>query len=408
MLYSMMHKALYDIERNKVMNKQGRVCLVRGMAVMMAIALIGAILSVKGMTAEASGIRLTKSSLSLKVGQSRQLKVKGTKKKVTWSVSNGKIVKVTKKGKVTAKKAGTAKVYAKVKGKKLICRVKVVSKPKKTVKPVSSAIPTLSPTGTPTISTEPSVAPEKTDIPGKTENPQATTVPDYMQDALAVIKVGETKITTSAGIRITYTACQKLLIIQMENTTKNAKSVSLETDLIDSKGNLLCGQSILYPESISHLSAGQVYYTYAQCTDCCDMEAYVIKKLQVRQSYSTEVDCLANIKVTSESGVIEKNAGITELIYEYTGKDISKLYGKSVHIYGAVVYYDAEDNMVDFFNVRETIKLSKENNKTVGRVFSLDDSIDHYKVILSGAEYSSDDYSYDGDEEAALHARTAT
>lgn len=96
------------------------------------------------------------------------------------------------------------------------------------------------------------------------------------------------------------------------------------------------------------------------------------------------------------------------MIYEYTGKDISKLYGKSVHIYGAVVYYDAEDNMVDFFNVRETIKLSKENNKTVGRVFSLDDSIDHYKVILSGAEYSSDDYSYDGDEEAALHARTAT
>lgn len=373
------------------MNKQGRVCL----AVVMAIVLIGAMLLEKGMTAEASRIRLTKSSLTLKVGQSRQLKVKGTKKKVKWSVSNGKIVKVTKKGKVTAKKAGAAKIYAKVKGKKLTCRVKVttVSKPKKTMEPSSSVIPTRSPT-------EPSVVPEETDIPEQTENPQATTIPDYAQGALEVIKVGETKTATSAGIRITYTACQKLLIIQMENTTKSAKSVSVETDLIASNGKRLSGQSIFYPEAISHLSAGQVYYTYAQCTDCCDVVEYVIQKLQVRQAYSTEVDCLANIKVVSEAGVIEKNAGITELTYEYTGKDISKLHGKSVHVYGTVVYYDAEDNIVDFFNVRETIKLSNGNNKTVGRVFSLDGSTDHYEVILSGAEYSGTDYSYDGGEVA--------
>lgn len=376
------------------MKKQGRACLVRGMAAAMTIVLIVGMLLVKEMTAEASGIRLTKTSFSMKVGQSRQLKVKGTKQKVKWSVSNGKIVKVTKKGKVTAKKAGTAKVYAKVKGKKLTCRVKVtaVSKPNKTVKPSSSA--------TPIFPTDQGIATPISAASQQTENPASTIAPDYKQGALEVIKVGETKTATSAGIRITYTACQKLLIIQMENTTKNAKFVSMETDLIDSKGNRLSGSSIFYPEAISHLSAGQVYYTYAQCTDCCDVTEYVIQKLQVGQADSTEIDCLANIKVTSGSGVIEKNAGITELTYEYTGKDISKLYGKSVHVYGTVVYYDAEDNIVDFFNVRETIKLSNRNNKTIGRVFSLDDSTDHYEVILSGAEYSGDEYSYDGGEVA--------
>lgn len=107
------------------MKKQGRTLLAMTMTVAMATATISSMLPANGITAQAASVRLSKTSLSMKVGQSKQLKVKGTKKTVKWSVSNGKILKVTKQGKVTAKKAGSAKVYAKVSKKRLTCKVKV-------------------------------------------------------------------------------------------------------------------------------------------------------------------------------------------------------------------------------------------------------------------------------------------
>ena len=82
---------------------------------------------------------------------------------------------------------------------------------------------------------------------------------------------------------------------------------------------------------------------------------------------TTEVDCLSDIKVTSEEEMKDgKYTGITELTYEYIGNNASKINGKSVHVYGSVVYYNVDDYIVDFFNIRETIKISGENNKTTG------------------------------------------
>ncbi|MBR1873309.1 MAG: haloacid dehalogenase-like hydrolase [Eubacterium sp.] len=78
-------------------------------------------------TATMAGIRLNKTSVKLEVGKSVTLKVKGTKKKVTWTSSKPKIAKVNKSGKVTAKKAGSAVIKAKVAKKTLKCKVKVTS-----------------------------------------------------------------------------------------------------------------------------------------------------------------------------------------------------------------------------------------------------------------------------------------
>ena len=61
------------------------------------------------------------------VGRSVQLKVTGTKKIVTWSSSNKKIVKVSKKGNIRGIKKGTATITAKVGTKKLSCKVKVTT-----------------------------------------------------------------------------------------------------------------------------------------------------------------------------------------------------------------------------------------------------------------------------------------
>ena len=64
------------------------------------------------------------------------LKMKATKKKVTWSTSKKSVATVSKKGVVTAKKAGTATITAKVGGKSYKCKVTV----KKRIKPAKTAI----------------------------------------------------------------------------------------------------------------------------------------------------------------------------------------------------------------------------------------------------------------------------
>lgn len=116
------------------------------------------------MTAETSvtnaAHRLNKSKLSLKVGKSYKLKVRGKKQNVTWRSSKKKIATVSKKGKVTAKKAGTATITAKIGKKRLRCRV-TVTKPVATPKPTVTSKPTSIPKQT--NAPKPSSAPAGTD-----------------------------------------------------------------------------------------------------------------------------------------------------------------------------------------------------------------------------------------------------
>ena len=108
---------------------------------------------------------LNKTSLSLKVGQTKKLTVKNkpAKAKLKWSTSNKKVATV-KNGKVKAVKKGSAKITCKVtyknKGKKvtkkLTAKVKVTAKKAAaTATPASSAVVS----GAPAPSTAPSTAP---------------------------------------------------------------------------------------------------------------------------------------------------------------------------------------------------------------------------------------------------------
>lgn len=75
-----------------------------------------------------AAVKLSKKSMTLTVGQSKTLKLKGTKKKVKWSSNKKSVATVSSKGKVTAKKAGTAKITAKVGKKKYTCKITVKNK----------------------------------------------------------------------------------------------------------------------------------------------------------------------------------------------------------------------------------------------------------------------------------------
>ena len=71
-------------------------------AFLLAIALIIGMLPNGTVAYAAKKGKLNKKTVTLQVGSKTKLKVKNTKKKVTWKSSNKKIAKVDKKGKVTA------------------------------------------------------------------------------------------------------------------------------------------------------------------------------------------------------------------------------------------------------------------------------------------------------------------
>ena len=74
----------------------------------------------------AQTVGLSRTSVTLEVGQSASLKLKGTSGgKITWSMSDKKVAKYSK-GKVTGVSEGTAYIYAKYNGKKYKCKVTVV------------------------------------------------------------------------------------------------------------------------------------------------------------------------------------------------------------------------------------------------------------------------------------------
>lgn len=110
----------------------------RIIAFLLAVSLVLGFTPATTVTYAAKKMALNKKKITLQIGSSTTLKVKNTKKKVTWKSSNKKVAKVSKKGKVTALKKGTAKITAKVSGKKFTCNVNVVKKKKNTTQAVKT------------------------------------------------------------------------------------------------------------------------------------------------------------------------------------------------------------------------------------------------------------------------------
>lgn len=69
--------------------------------------------------------KINKKKVTLKVGQTLQLKVTGTKGKVKWTSSKKSVATVSSKGRVKAKKKGSATITAKIGKKKYTCKVTV-------------------------------------------------------------------------------------------------------------------------------------------------------------------------------------------------------------------------------------------------------------------------------------------
>lgn len=114
------------------------------------------VLSEKRMMAK-SKIYLNRKKVTVTVRKTVKLKIKGTKKKVTWKSLKRKIATVSQKGVVKGCHAGKTSITAKVAGKKFVCRVTVKPKKKKTgiEKPTSTPAETPIPTPIDTSKPEP-------------------------------------------------------------------------------------------------------------------------------------------------------------------------------------------------------------------------------------------------------------
>jgi len=91
-----------------------------------------------GNSAVAKGIRLSKKSITLYVGKTRTIKLKGTRKKPKWRSSKKSVATVTSKGKIKAKKKGKAVIIAKLGKKSYKCKVTVKVRPSTSKKPAST------------------------------------------------------------------------------------------------------------------------------------------------------------------------------------------------------------------------------------------------------------------------------
>ena len=76
-------------------------------------------------TKASAKIKLNKKNVTIYVGNTMQLKLTGTKKKVKWLSNKKKIAKVTKNGKIKGVKAGKAIITAEIDKKKYTCKVTV-------------------------------------------------------------------------------------------------------------------------------------------------------------------------------------------------------------------------------------------------------------------------------------------
>lgn len=178
---------------------------------LMCLALSGLLLTTAVSTPSfaAKSVKLNKTSISLYVKGTKQLKLKNYKKKVTWKSSNKKIATVTSKGLVKAIKKGKTVIIAKTaNGKKYRCKVTVLGAKKPVVTSTPKVTPSITPiaTGTPLPastsndcpSISPSATPEISATPVVTTEPAVTATPIATTPAITATPIP----ATSSAVKV--------------------------------------------------------------------------------------------------------------------------------------------------------------------------------------------------------------
>lgn len=191
----------------------------------------------------------------------------------------------------------------------------------------------------PTDKPVPTAGVKPTTKPTPTASVKPTETPDVEQTE---VEVEDTKTATVDDVKFTYIAYDYELIVKMENTTEDSKSVSMTMDILDSDGD----------------------------------------SLEVEDSVGNSGDCIEDISVTPAKG---KDMERNEWTFEYKG-ELSKVEGKTVCVKGAVVYYNSDNKIIGTRGLSENVKFSSEHTTGTFDISNPMTEADYYEVVLCGGE----------------------
>lgn len=240
--------------------------------------------------------KLSAKAITMVKGQTKQIKLKGISKRPTWSCSNKKIVKVSRKGKysakITAKKKGTAYIYAKINKKKYKCKIKVEVPSINRQKVVLDEGKTF----------QLKIKKTKQKITYESVNPSIATV--NATGLVTAISAGNTTITATLACGMQYSC--SITVQAIANGEPSAETASVDA-----------GE---YSIGVKHTGDG-TYYSGGYVGGCCNLDAiasnyYVaaINKIDYRAGHLAG----AYLKVTGPNGTV--NVLVTDTLADGEGK----------------------------------------------------------------------------------------
>lgn len=305
-----------------------------------------------------AAVKINKKSLSIKVGKTYKLKVKGTKKKVKWSSSNKKVVTVSSKGVVKGKKAGKATVTAKVGKKKYKCKVKVTAVKKTTSSNQTPAQPTPTPVPAPT--------------PVPTQAP--SNVDTVSTDALAAgCSVKVEKLSFSGDLLFTVTNTNKQMVqsIKINYVVKDSQGKALSTDFF----------------TLDAIGAGQSKQC-AMSLSTEDREKVDVSKTEVSKTVSNDgilkyEDTSANISVSTET------TEDGDIVYTMKNNGTKDAYGE-INFY----FYDADKKLIHVNTERLLLSANETKMETSYLPYVYNEEDDRVEMAYDKMETKVQAYTY--------------
>lgn len=291
-------------------------------------------------TKAASNIRLNKTSLSLVIGQTYKLKLRGTSTKPKWKTSKKKIATVSSAGKIKAKKVGKATITATLGNKKYKCKLKVMAyataTPKVKTTPIVTAVPTIEPTvAPPTVAPTPvpTAAPSRYATDVQIQNVSGASIGSF-SSYLTYVSIADNKRTIN-GNNANVTSMQGMCVDAQENkaycvkvTNDNADTnravitcIDLDTrntiDMINANTGDTSFTTVYHANDMEVVHIGQEKYLYI-VTQVDDVEF----QMEIYQIVAdSQLALFKQCYITLEDGSYLTVAGIALLGFDETNNN---------------------------------------------------------------------------------------
>lgn len=373
----------------------------QGITALLSLSLVVASAIPASQASAAKKIKLNKSKLTLKVGETYTLKLKNNKAKIKWSSSKKKIATVSAKGKVKAKKPGTTAITATAKGKKYKCKVTVKKASNKTTSntpmptnktnnntvnpPVQTNIPSaVPPTPIPTPIPTPNNPDQSETPPNKTESPDPSgTPPDETESPDDPTPTPTKEPIELDPLAQNITLESKLLSNHVMITVTNRNStwvdqVTVNYDYYDNEmNNIATGHATLHsmqPDEVQYISI-----PISEKFTAIDDNASTVYPDVLEADENTEyMDLKEEIEVTPDELNLQ-NQSFPLILTNHSRYDVEVSYVVLFYSDSSTPLVDGQTALVDVF--ANTVELDAKGNTSEIISLPIDETADEPTVL---------------------------